>query len=204
MTKFINTIEPSQIPENLVKNLTERFGSTANIQPAKAPEQGAKTNAGNDLKTNYKGNIVGVSDEFIAQRVDTGGNKTNIVIHDRNALSVPPKKATGEMPAIASKFAEGKVNGFDVTISYDASKKGELYARDRKMDEIQLAANTLSKHSGLDGAKQATFEKNLVTSVSNFKEVHYENLRKQADAFKDRETRQSQAHNIVGQERGAR
>jgi hypothetical protein len=199
--KFEDAFKIDKVPSEFINQLKENYGKTANIVAAKVPaDPEAKTSSGSELRTNYKGYVVAISPDYVAQRVDTGGTKSNIVVHERAALDVPAIQGTGELPPIAAKFKEGKINSFDVAINYGADGKGSLYARDRKMDEIQLAAKTLEKHSGLDGAKLATFEKNLKGAVGNYKEVHYEKLREQAAAFERRNERQSAAHNIVGQD----
>jgi hypothetical protein len=198
--QFNDTFPVKQVPEDFMANLRKQYGEAASIVPAKYPaDPTAKTAGGSELRTNYKGYVVAVSPDYVAQRVDNGGTKTNIVLHDRAAVSVPPSRG-GEAPPIAAKYAEGKINAFDVSITYGADGKGQLYARDRKMDDIQYAANTLKKHAGLDGAKLATFEKNVNGAVENFREDHYTKLREQAKAFEQRQQRQSHAHNLVGQE----
>lgn len=197
--KFNDAFPINKAPAEFIDQLRASYGTAANIVPAKVPaDPKAETSQGNELRTNYKGYIVAVHPDFIAQRVDTGGTRSNIVIHERSALSVPPHRTTGELPPIAQKFEKGQVNSFDVAISYGADGKGNLYARDRKMDEIQFAANTLKKHAGLEGAKDATFKKNIEQAVGNFREDHYARLKEQSQAYERRQERQSHAHNLVG------
>ena len=181
---FKDAFSMDEVPAVLIASLVKQYGELAKIVPAKYPaDKDAKTATGNELRTNYKGYVVDVSPDYIAQRVDSGRAATSIVLHERKSLSVPPNQRTGEMPPLDRRLRDGLVEKFDLSVSYGASGKARVYDRDRVMEEIQFEQAALAKHSGLDGAKQAAYEKNLAAAVENFREAHYEQLRERADAY---------------------
>jgi hypothetical protein len=179
--RYSPTFSADAIPKELSEDIVRNFGTMSAHAPAQKPIDATVRN------TDYKGRVVHANDDFVLQKLDSVQGKTTIVVHDRKALEGGVNPATGEVSSAAARLTgDKKLVGADLSISYDAAGKGQVFNLDRQAMALGLSKSEFLKNSGLSGKDQTKFAANLDASITKILSDRNEARQQAMEANKNR------------------